>query len=50
VETEKQLAFLKAEGCEAGQGYFFCKPKTAEELEPLLRKSMPPTAKVGQQL
>ena len=33
VETEEQLAILKEIGCELGQGYFFYKPLSAEEVE-----------------
>jgi len=32
VETESQLAFLKAEGCDEAQGFFCGRPMTAEEL------------------
>ena len=32
VETESQLAFLKAEGCDEAQGFFCGRPVTAEEL------------------
>jgi len=42
VETEQQLAFLKAEGCEEAQGYLLSKPISTEELEPLLRKNIRP--------
>ncbi|MBI2295801.1 MAG: EAL domain-containing protein, partial [Betaproteobacteria bacterium] len=42
VETEQQLAFLKAEGCEEAQGYLLRKPISAEELEPLLRENARP--------
>ncbi len=30
IETETQLAFLKARGCDYGQGYLFSRPLTAE--------------------
>ncbi len=39
VETEEQLAFLHDEGCNNGQGYLFCKPMPAPELETYLRSS-----------
>ena len=42
VETGEQLAFLKAEGCQEGQGFLFSEPRTAPELEPLLRESALP--------
>ncbi|MBI3916528.1 MAG: EAL domain-containing protein [Betaproteobacteria bacterium] len=39
IETQEQLAFLKAEGCEEGQGYLFSKPLAAKDLERLLNES-----------
>ena len=36
VETKEQLAYLLEIGCDAGQGYFFSPPCSAEELGPLL--------------
>ena len=39
VETAEQLAFLRAEGCDEGQGYLFSKPRSAEELESFLREA-----------
>ncbi|MGH8488019.1 MAG: putative bifunctional diguanylate cyclase/phosphodiesterase [Gammaproteobacteria bacterium] len=33
VETEKQLAFLRAQGCDAAQGYYFCPPQAAAGFE-----------------
>jgi len=38
VEHQEQLAFLKKEGCEEGQGYLFSKPVPAAALEQLLRQ------------
>ena len=32
VETKAQEDFLAQNGCEIGQGYYFCKPKTRDEL------------------
>ena len=32
VETEAQLAFLRAHGCQEVQGYLFSRPKPAEDL------------------
>jgi diguanylate cyclase (GGDEF)-like protein/PAS domain S-box-containing protein len=40
VETEAQSDFLHAHGCHEIQGYLFCKPKPAAELEALLAKSL----------
>ena len=36
VETAAQLAFLKLNGCEEYQGYFFSKAVPAPEIENLL--------------
>ncbi|HEY5798673.1 MAG TPA: GGDEF domain-containing phosphodiesterase, partial [Burkholderiaceae bacterium] len=36
VETEQQLALLRATGCEFGQGYLFARPLPASELHALL--------------
>ncbi|MBR3215378.1 MAG: EAL domain-containing protein, partial [Exiguobacterium sp.] len=33
VETENQVAFLKAESCNQAQGYFYNRPLPAEEIE-----------------
>lgn len=38
VETEDQLAFLRAEKCERMQGYLFSRPLAPEGLEDLLKK------------
>ncbi|HLY51777.1 MAG TPA: EAL domain-containing protein, partial [Steroidobacteraceae bacterium] len=37
VETERQLDLLAAWGCSEGQGFYFARPMTSEQLEPLLR-------------
>lgn len=36
VETEEQLALLRSEGCEYGQGYFFSKPLACMDVSSLL--------------
>ena len=36
VETEAQLAFLRARGCDSFQGYLFCRPQPAAQIEVLL--------------
>jgi EAL domain-containing protein (putative c-di-GMP-specific phosphodiesterase class I) len=36
VESAEHLVMLRSLGCEYGQGYFFGKPLTPEEVEPLL--------------
>ncbi len=38
VETREQLAFLKANGCDRYQGYFYSRPVAAQDVEVLLRK------------
>ena len=37
VETQEQLTFLKQQGCEEGQGYYFSKALPAEDFARLLR-------------
>jgi diguanylate cyclase (GGDEF)-like protein len=37
VETETQMAFLKANRCDEIQGYYFCPPQSGEEMTVLLR-------------
>jgi diguanylate cyclase (GGDEF)-like protein/PAS domain S-box-containing protein len=38
VETEAQLAFLRSNGCDEMQGYFFARPTHADECEQMLRE------------
>jgi diguanylate cyclase (GGDEF)-like protein/PAS domain S-box-containing protein len=38
VETREQLAFLRTRGCDAYQGYLFCHPRPAADIEALLRQ------------
>ncbi|MDX8398660.1 MAG: EAL domain-containing protein [Gallionellaceae bacterium] len=40
VETAGQLAFLRLQGCDEVQGYYFSKPLTAERLEKFVREMM----------
>ncbi len=42
VETEGQLTFLRALGCDLVQGYLFGRPAPAESLEPMLREASAP--------
>ena len=44
VEKPGQLAFLKAQHCEEGQGYFFSRPLVAEEFAALLATGIPEAA------
>ncbi len=36
IETEEQLAFLRENGCENGQGYLFSRPVPPQDIEPHL--------------
>lgn len=47
VETEEQLAKLKAEGCTGVQGFLFSKPLPAQELGALLRLDKAPAKNVA---
>jgi EAL domain-containing protein (putative c-di-GMP-specific phosphodiesterase class I) len=40
IEETSQLTQLQAEQCDVGQGFLFCKPLPAEELEQLLQSSL----------
>jgi diguanylate cyclase (GGDEF)-like protein/PAS domain S-box-containing protein len=42
VETEKQLKFLQAHGCDEAQGYYFCAPMAAAEFAKLLALDVAP--------
>lgn len=39
IETEAQVAMLKQEGCDYGQGYFFAKPLDHQAVETLLQQA-----------
>jgi diguanylate cyclase (GGDEF)-like protein/PAS domain S-box-containing protein len=41
VETKEQLAFLRAEQCAEGQGYYFSEPMTAAQFARFLKTTIP---------
>lgn len=43
VESADQLAFLREQGCEGVQGYYFSKPLEAEQFEEYVRRTARPT-------
>jgi diguanylate cyclase (GGDEF)-like protein/PAS domain S-box-containing protein len=45
VETREQLAFLRARGCDSYQGFLFCRPRPAAEIEELLRSLREPATR-----
>jgi diguanylate cyclase (GGDEF)-like protein/PAS domain S-box-containing protein len=46
VEEERQVAFLKAQNCAEGQGYFFSRPLVADEFAALLATGIAETVEV----
>ncbi len=46
VESEAQMAWLRQEGCEEGQGFLFSRPVPAAEFEELLRRQGAPAPAV----
>jgi EAL domain-containing protein (putative c-di-GMP-specific phosphodiesterase class I) len=42
VETQEQFDFLRKEGCDEMQGYFFSKPLPVEQVTALLLKGRKP--------
>jgi EAL domain-containing protein (putative c-di-GMP-specific phosphodiesterase class I) len=44
VETEKQVEALRREGCDEAQGFFFCRPCSAEQLPRVLQEWRSPWA------
>jgi EAL domain-containing protein (putative c-di-GMP-specific phosphodiesterase class I) len=44
VETREQLAFLQAQGCGEGQGYYFSRPLVAEQFVRLVETGRPGVA------
>ena len=47
VETKAQLSFLRARGCDYYQGYLFCRPAPAAEIDALLAQPAKPPAKAS---
>jgi diguanylate cyclase (GGDEF)-like protein/PAS domain S-box-containing protein len=41
IETAEQLAFLRMQGCDEGQGYYFSRPVAADAIATLLRAGLP---------
>jgi len=48
VETAEQLGFLRAHGCDEGQGYYFARAMPASETAKLLELGMAPTVIIGE--
>jgi diguanylate cyclase (GGDEF)-like protein len=44
VESEGQLSFLRGEGCDDIQGYYFCEARAASSIGGMMSKTLPPTA------
>ncbi|MDQ3267724.1 MAG: EAL domain-containing protein, partial [Pseudomonadota bacterium] len=40
VETAGQLAFLREQGCDEIQGYYYCKPLPADQFEEFARSNL----------
>ena len=45
VETTEHLEALRSLGCDTAQGYLFSRPIGAEEIEPLIGRSLCPPAR-----
>ncbi|HEX6157924.1 MAG TPA: EAL domain-containing protein, partial [Burkholderiales bacterium] len=43
VESEGQLSFLRGEGCDDIQGYYFCEARAAGSIAGMMRKTLPPS-------
>ncbi|MGA2043415.1 MAG: EAL domain-containing protein [Roseiarcus sp.] len=41
IETAEELAFLRARGCEEGQGYYFSRPVLPDQIVELLKAGIP---------
>jgi diguanylate cyclase (GGDEF)-like protein len=44
VESEGQLSFLRGEGCDDIQGFYFCEARAASAIAAMMRKSLPPSS------
>ncbi|MEH2022421.1 putative bifunctional diguanylate cyclase/phosphodiesterase [Nostoc sp.] len=47
VETQEQLDYLKMQGCDEGQGYYFSCPVPADIIAPMLQKSSQQMEKIA---
>jgi diguanylate cyclase (GGDEF)-like protein/PAS domain S-box-containing protein len=47
VETQQELEFLRANGCRLAQGFLFARPTPAEEIPPLVGRSLLPETVFG---
>jgi EAL domain-containing protein (putative c-di-GMP-specific phosphodiesterase class I) len=45
IESEQQLAFLTKQGCQFGQGYYFCRPVDPIEIGSLMTERGAQTAR-----
>jgi EAL domain-containing protein (putative c-di-GMP-specific phosphodiesterase class I) len=50
VETQRQLDFLQAHNCKQIQGFYFCRPIPAEELQKLLENPKIINTMMGQEI
>ena len=46
VESQEQVLYLQAHGCDEIQGYFFSRPKVAKDIEPLLQITSSPSKNI----
>ncbi len=46
VESQEQVLYLQAHGCDEMQGYFFSRPKVAKDIEPLLQIKKSPSKNI----